>query len=87
MTELEKELEVTLDLCKSIGPGPWYLFLYFGQLAIANFEGFVNWPKGPKIMIAVIEHDEYIKGISKSRMELFIRRAIAYFKQYKRKAG
>lgn len=84
--DLAKEFDETLELCKSIGPGPWYLFLYYGQLAISNFIGFLNWPQGPKRMIAVIEKEEYIKGISESRKQLFIRRAIAYRKECKRKA-
>jgi hypothetical protein len=87
IVNLEKELDETLQLCKSICPGPWYLFLYYGQLAIANFKGYLHWPEGPKRMIAVIEHAEYLKGISKSRKELFLRRIIAYSKIYKRKAG
>jgi len=87
MTNLERELDEILELCKSMGPGPWYLFLYYGQLAVSNFKGYINWPKGPKRMIAVIEQAEYIKGISESRKQLFLLRAIAYSKDYKLKAG
>ena len=85
--DLVKELDEVLDLCKSMGPGPRYLFLYYGHLAISNYNGFSRWPEGPKTMIAVIEQSEYVKGISESRKELFLRRAIAYSKEYKRKAG
>jgi hypothetical protein len=91
---LAKELEEILDLCKSMGPGPRYLFLYYGQLAITNYSGFLRWPEGPKYMIAVIEQAEYVKGpqdgqahISEARKELFLKRAEHYLKEYNRKAG
>ena len=85
--DFQTEIIELIELGKLMGPGPRYLFLYYDQLAITNYNGFSRWPEGPKTMIAVIEQSEYVKGISESRKELFLRRAIAYSKEYKRKAG
>lgn len=87
MKNLEKELDEILALGKSMGTGPRYLFLYYGLLAITSFNGYLNWPEGPRRMIALIKPSEYAKGISKARKELFLRRAVFFSKGFKRKAG
>ena len=87
MTHFETELQEIIKLGNLMDPGPRYLFLYYGQLAISNYKGFLNWPEGPKAMIAVIELSEYVKGISETRKELFLRRVVYYSNQFKRKAN
>ena len=62
-TELQEMLGIGLYL----GSGPRYLLYYYGQLAITNDAGLMRWPKGPKMIVAVIKARECAGGLSPVR--------------------
>ena len=54
----EQELEEMLEIGLYLGSGLRYLLYYYGQLAITNDAGLIRWPKGPKVIVAVIKSHE-----------------------------
>jgi len=72
MTCKEQELQEMLEIGLSLGPGPRYLLIYYGQLAITNDAGLMRWPKGPKVVIAVIKDQECACGLSPARKEYLL---------------
>ena len=67
MESTETELQEMLKIGMHLGPGPRYLMYYYGQLAIANDAGLMHWPKGPKVIVAVIKAQECTRGLSPAR--------------------
>jgi hypothetical protein len=67
MTSHEQELQEMLEIGLYLGAGPRYLLYYYGQLAITNHAGLMCWPKGPKVIVAVIKPHECAYGLSHAR--------------------
>ena len=67
MTCYEQELEEMLEIGLCLGSGPRYLLYYYGRLAITNNAGLMRWPKGPKVVVAVIKSQECACGLSPAR--------------------
>ena len=67
MTSMEAELQEMLETGLYLGSGPRYLLYYYGQLAITNNAGLMYWPKGPKVIVAVIKSQECACGLSQAR--------------------
>jgi hypothetical protein len=67
MTCHEQELEEMLEIGLYLGSGPRYLLYYYGQIAITNNTGLMRWPKGPKVVVAVIKSQECVCGLSPAR--------------------
>ncbi len=63
----ESELQEMLEIGLYLGSGPRYLLYYYGQLAITNDTGLIHWPKGPKVVVAVIKAQECVHGFSPAR--------------------
>lgn len=63
----EQKLEEMLEIGLYLGSGPRYLLYYYGQLAITNDAGLIRWPKGPKVIVAVIKSHECACGLSQAR--------------------
>jgi hypothetical protein len=56
-----------LEIGVCLGAGPRYLLYYYGQLAITNDAGLMHWPKGPKVIVAVVRVRECAGGLSPAR--------------------
>jgi len=67
MDRTETELQEMLEIGVYLGVGPQYLLYYYGQLAITNDAGLMNWPKGPKAIVAVVTARECAGGLSPLR--------------------
>jgi len=67
MTSHEQELEEMLQIGLYLGSGARYLLYYYGQLAITNNAGLMRWPKGPKVVVAIIKPQECAGGLSPAR--------------------
>jgi hypothetical protein len=63
----EQELEDMLEIGLYLGSGLRYLLYYYGQLAITNDAGLIRWPKGPKVIVAVIKSHECACVLSQAR--------------------
>ncbi len=63
----EQELVEMLEIGLYLGSGPRYLLYYYGQLAITNNTGLMRWPKGPKVIVAIIKVHECACGLSPAR--------------------
>lgn len=63
----DKELQEILEIGIYLGSGPRYLLYYYGQLAITNNAGLMHWPEGPKVVVAVINARECVRGLSQAR--------------------
>lgn len=72
MTCKEQELQEMLKTGLYLGSGPRYLLYYYGQLAITNDAGLMYWPKGPKVIVAVIKPQECAGGLSPARKEFLL---------------
>jgi hypothetical protein len=69
---MEAELQEMLEIGVYLGCGPRYLLYYYGQLAISNDAGLMHWPKGPKVIVAVIKVRECACGLSQARKEFLL---------------
>lgn len=67
MESMVAELQEMLEIGLYLGSGPRYLLYYYGQLAITNDVGLMRWPKGPKVIVAVIKARECVSGLSPAR--------------------
>ena len=67
MTSMEAELQEMLEIGLYLGAGPRYLLYYYGRLAITNNTGLMRWPKGPKMIVAVIKAQECACRLSQAR--------------------
>ncbi len=67
ITSAEAELQEMLQIGLYLGSGLRYLLYYYGQLAITNDAGLMRWPKGPKVVVAVIKPQECACGLSPAR--------------------
>jgi hypothetical protein len=67
MESMAAELQELLEIGLYLGAGPRYLLYYYGQLAITNDAGLMRWPKGPKVIVAVIKAQECASGLSLAR--------------------
>ena len=74
MEGIETELREMLEIGLYLGAGPRYLLYYYGQLAITNDAGLMHWPKGPKVIVAVIRARECAGGLSPARKEFLLAR-------------
>lgn len=63
----EQELQEMLEIGRYLSSGLQYLLYYYGQLAITNDTGLMHWPKGPKVVIAVVKPWECASGLSPAR--------------------
>jgi hypothetical protein len=68
----EQELQKMLEIGRYLGSGPRYLLYYYGQIAITNETGLMHWPKGPKVVIAVIKSHECANGLSPTRKDYLL---------------
>lgn len=90
MTNLETELQEMLGVARFMGHGYLYLLLYYGQLAITNQTGMMNWPEGPKVVVAMITRNECFCGLSKPRKAFILEKLHSLnelSKEKNRKAG
>jgi hypothetical protein len=69
MTCHEQELREMLTIGQYLGSGLRYLLYYYGQLAITNEMGLMRWPEGPKVVVAAINAQECVSGLSPVREE------------------
>ncbi len=67
MTCKEQELHEMLEIGRCLGSGARYLLYYYGQLAITNNAGLMRWPKGPKVVVAIIKPQECAGELSPAR--------------------
>jgi hypothetical protein len=74
MKSAEAELQEMLEIGLYLGAGPRYLIYYYGQLAITNDAGLMRWPKGPKVIVAVIKAQECAGGLSPARRAYLLTR-------------
>ena len=74
MQGIEAELREMLEIGLYLGAGPRYLLYYYGQLAITNDAGLMRWPKGPKVIVAVVKARECAGGLSPARKEFLLAR-------------
>ena len=72
MGNIEQELQEMLEIGRYLGHGPRYLLCYYGRLAITNDTGVMRWPKGPKVIVAVIKARECASGLSPARKEFLL---------------
>lgn len=86
MASNEKELQEMLEIGRYLGTGPRYLLYYYGQLAITNDIGLMNWPEGPKSIVSTIKPQECVDGLGPDRKEYLLAKLFSY-EDMKRKRG
>jgi hypothetical protein len=74
MESMEAKLQEMLEFGMYLGSGPRYLLYYYGQLAITNDAGLMRWPKGPKVIVAVVTARECAGGLSPARKAYLLAR-------------
>jgi hypothetical protein len=78
MESMETELQEMLELGRYLGSGPRYLLYYYGQLAITNDAGLMRWPKGLKVIVAVVTAQECAGGLSQARRAYLLEKLCSF---------